>query len=47
MGKDIIKLSPAVNQDPIYPVITAEQQKAVEGAVRISFTLKSIIKSMC
>ena len=38
MSKDVIGSSPAVIQDPIYPVITAEQQKAVEGAVKISFT---------
>ena len=38
MSKDVIGSSPAVIQDPIYPVISAEHQKAVEGAVKISFT---------
>lgn len=38
MSKDVIGSSPAVIQDPIYPVISAEQQKAVERAVKISFT---------
>ncbi len=33
-----IKTTPATIEDPIYPVITAEQQKAVEGAIKISFT---------
>lgn len=38
MSKDVIGLSPEIIQDPIYPVITAEQQKAVKEAVKISFT---------
>ena len=32
------KTSPVVIQDPIYPVITVEQQQAVKGAVKISFS---------
>ena len=32
------KTSPVVIKEPIYPVITAEQQQAVKGAVKISFS---------
>ena len=38
MSDDLVKQSPEATVDPIYPVMTAEQQKAVERAVKISFT---------